>query len=525
MNRRAFGKLLGAGTALPLLSSPLKSQEHESGSGYQSASPVQIGTKSQLFVDHLLVRETRDISFQLHPAERYSGNPLMVADKPWEGWRLEIFGSVIYDNEERLFKMWYVPEPVGVFAPAPQGPAGDNPTCYAISEDGLHWQKPLVGPLPALNREKTNALLFATHVPSVTKDITESDPAKRYKMICYVNYPAAERGYHTKVSPDGIHWSPFSKTPICPAGDVITGYYDKTRRMYVTLGKIASPIRGHKRRVFYLVTSADFENWTKPELVLYPDLEDDAGSLARIEQVRPMLDVPDNPAQMRTEFYGCGFHQTESCTLGFPWVITINNEARFGNQEGPFEIQLAITRDLKDWQRPFRIPCLPRGTLGDWECGIQQTAASTVSVGDEVWLYYCGANYTHGTPVLYRQGNTGRKTKYTSSIGLAKWKRDRFVSADSGLRGGTLTTVPLVFSGDRLEINARTHAQGNIQVEFLDAAQRPIEGFTISQPVQGDNLRHQVQWKDNSPAALKGRPVSIRFHIKDAELFAFAFRS
>jgi hypothetical protein len=280
------------------------------------------------------------------------------------------------------------------------------------------------------------------------------------------------------------------------------------------------------RRVFYLITSPDFEVWSKPELAVYPDLADDAGSLARIEEARQLLDVPDDPAQMRTEFYGVGFHEAESCTVAFPWIFTINSKARYGNQEGPFEVQLAVSRDLKDWQRPFRAPCIPRGTPGDWECGIQQTSARTIRVGDEIRLYYCGANYTHGTPVLYRKEDPGRKGKYTSSIGLATWKLDRFVSANGLTGGAQLTTVPLVFSGERLEINASTSAGGSVQVETLDAAGRPLPGMAISQPFKGDNLRHTVRWTGRqSLSEWKGKPVSLRFHLAGAELYSFAFRN
>lgn len=512
---------MGASAALPRV----RAGQTGPATAYRSASPFAAGSKSQLFIDRVLVREARDVSFTLHPAERHPKNPLMVADRPWEGWRLELFGSVIYDEDERLFKMWYVPEPVGWFGPAPSGASGDNPTCYATSRDGIHWEKPLVGTLQARNGAKTNALLFATHLPSVMKDKLEPDPEKRYKMTCYINEPKEIRGYRTMVSPDGLRWKLHSKTPICRSADVITSYYDTGRRMFVAMAKIGTRIRGHDRRVFYTTTSTDFDNWTEAELAIYPDLEDDAGSLGRIEEARAILDVPDSPEQMRTEFYGVGFHQAESCTLGFPWVFTINNEARYGNQEGPFEVQLAVSRDLKEWQRPFRIPVLPRGTDGDWECGIQQTASSTIRVGDEVWLYYCGANYTHGTPVLYRHEGTGRKTKYTSSIGLAKWKVDRFVSADAGGRGGTLTTVPMVFTGDRLEINARTRPGGSVRVELLDAARRPLSAFRKSEAIRADSVRHVVRWPGApSPGTLQGQPVSLRFELQDAELFAFAFR-
>ena len=60
----------------------------------------------------------------------------MVADQPWEGWRLR-YGSVIHDEQERLFKMWYTGD-------SPSDFPGDA-ALYATSPDGIHWTKPLVG--------------------------------------------------------------------------------------------------------------------------------------------------------------------------------------------------------------------------------------------------------------------------------------------------------------------------------------------------------------------------------------------
>src|SRR5262249_17729630 len=147
--------------------------------------------------------------------------------------------------------------------------------------DGVGWEKPLVGTLKSDKYDRHNAVAM-TDLACVMKDPADVDPARRYKMITFNDSPKEARGYHTLVSPDGLHWKPFSRTPIAPAGDVITGYYDEARRLYVGFPKIGTEVRGHKRRVFYTITSPDFEHWSEPKLALYPDLGDDAGSLARI---------------------------------------------------------------------------------------------------------------------------------------------------------------------------------------------------------------------------------------------------
>jgi hypothetical protein len=356
------------------------------------------------------------------------------------------------------------------------------------------------------------------------KDHNDPDPEHRYKMICWIGH---ESSYQTMISPDGLHWRQYSASPICQGGDVITGYYDEQRGVYVAFAKIMTQWRGHKRRVFYLITSPDFRKWSKPELVWAPDWMDDAGSLARIEEARSLLDVPDDPQLIRTEFYGIGVYPHESCVLAFPWVFTINNRARYNlqNQEGPFELQLGVSRDLMQWERPFRMPCLLRGKPGEWDSGLFVTPSRALRRGDEIWLFYGGSNYTHGTPCIYRAEGTGRGTRYTGSIGLAKWKLDRFVSVDGAGEGGSLTTVPIVFSGQRLEINARVKPGGSLRVEVLDAAGHAIENFGPSDAFTGDELRHTVMWRGNSAVAdVEGKPIMLKFHLEDVELYSYGFR-
>ena len=479
----------------------------------------QAGSEAQLFVDQMLVRSTDKVSFTLHPARKHPANPLVKADQPWEGWALQFYGNVIFDEDDQLFKMWYIGESAEHF---PQYAA-----LYATSKDGIHWDKPLVGTIESAIPCKHNAVLDGAILPNVFKDNLDPDPSRRFKMITHLN----GKGYHTFVSPDGLHWSQSSVQPIAPWVDVISGYYDRRRKLWVAFAKYHNytvPGLPNTRRVFWLVTSSDFKNWSQPELVIYPDAKDDAGAMARIEQARPLLDVPDNPQLVRSDFYGIGVYQAESCVLGFPWVFTINNTSRFGNDEGPGELQLAVTRDLKHWERPFRVPCVPIGALTDWDSAFFVTGAEALRVKDEVWLYYGGSNCTHGAPCLYKAEGTGRKTKYTCSIGLATWPLDRFVSADGPAEGGILTTVPLTFTGQRLELNvnaASKQSPSSVRVELLNAAGAPLDGFGLSDPISNDSLRQTVTWAGKSDvSALRGKPVSVRFHLQNAELYSFAFR-
>ncbi len=485
------------------------------------SAPTEIGDRAQLFIDPVLVRETSNVCFTQHPGVKHPESPLIKADQPWEGWRIELFGTVLYDEEERQFKMWYVNDQQGFFQKRYN-------TCYATSKDGIHWEKPTVGTLQSLNGQP-HAVVGMYETCNVFKDYEEPDPNRRYKMIAYVS--EGPTGYRTLVSPDGLHWNVESQEPIAPNSDVIGAFWDHYRKGYVAYPKIGevSPL-GHKRRVFDVIFSDDFRTWTEPQPAFRPDLRDDEGSYARLVKLQSLLDRPVDPNLMRTEFYGMGFYRQESCIIGFPWIFTINNNARWGNQDGVQEIQLAVSRDGISWERPFRLPIIEMGEFGEWDCSYHMTASRAIRVRDEIRLYYSGANYTHGTPAVYRDkddnGNdTGRGTKYTSRIGLVTWKLDRFVSADGPQEGGTLTTIPFVFSGDRLVINALTRKEGAIVVELLDAAGNRLEGYSRSDVFFGDELRHVVTFGGKTDLSrLVDKAISLRFHLRNAELYSFAFR-
>lgn len=89
-----------------------------------------------------------------------------------------------------------------------------------------------------------------------------------------------------------------------------------------------------------------------------------------------------------------------------------------------------------------------------------------------------------------------------------------------------MTTVPIKFIGKRLEINAVARQGGSVEVELLDLAGKPIEGFEASEAFGGDDLRHKVVFRGKGDVgALAGKALCLRFHLRNAELYSFAFRN
>ncbi len=530
MNRRNFiksGALAGGAVlarsssvtaAVPPTPAPLPPPIPLSASG-----AFDPGTKAQLFIDQQTVLSTERVSFTAHPGTKHPANPLVRHDRPWEGWRINIYGTALFDEEEQLFKMWYGGHTSDAFP--------DFATHYATSRDGVHWDKPNVGTEKVAGLPHHNAVLAHCQIASVMKDNADPDPNRRYKMVAMDHRVKPTGGPHALVSPDGLAWTRISTQNLFRSNDVATAYHDSQRKLYVALPKLSTPVRGTIRRCFGVCTSPDLLKWTDSRLTLQPDVRDDAGTLARIAPMRFLLDVADDPALMRTEFYGLGVYPTESCTVGFPWVFSINNNARFPtnrptrNHDGPCEIQLAVSREPGMWERPIRTPVVPLGKPGEWDSGFLTTASHAFRYRDEIRLYYGGANYTHGNPTIYDE-YTGNEqgTKYTSAIGLATWLLDRFVSADAGADGGILTTVPLHISGTRLELNVNA-SKGSVAVEILDPAGKPMTGFGRSDLAKSDSLRQTISWQGNPDlSSLRGKPIMLRFAIKNAELFSFALR-
>jgi hypothetical protein len=526
----------------------------ESVGGRPLPAPFDIGTQSELFLSRDLVQSADNVAYTLHQGVKQSKEPLITMDRPWEGYRLVMWGDVLYDEQERLFKMWYFSDTGGDTTYF----TNRHPLLYATSADGIKWEKPLTGTI-ANNGQPTNAVAIpgAVETASVTKDMS-APPGERYKMVTFT----WEKRYQTMVSPDGIFWT---HAGTFGAGhDVASAVWDPYRRRYVAMHKCSMTDPGYfhpVRRLFYTSTSRDFKSWTPSYRALNADATDQlvdvvAGKLAEIE---PLLEAPINRSLMRADLYGAGLYPHESGMIAFPWMFYVNDEEAYYYtiDDGIDDVLLAFSRDGVSWSRDFREPVIRRGDVrragpgateqenaaaSDWDCGWIYTASKALDVGDEVWLYYNGSNYTHTQPAHYyptypeghrRAGqSTGRYDHLTGSgafkgeIGLVVWKRDRFVSVDAGADEGRLVTKPILFGGGRLFVNADIGPGGLLNAELLDANGSVIPGFGADQclPLQGDSLTHRIEWSGGKTvASLAGTAVKIRFNLKHARLYAYRF--
>ena len=66
---------------------------------------------TQVFCDDTMLAHTENVWRSLHHPIKHEANPILEADRPWEGYVVLQPGTVVYDEHDELFKMWYNSQP------------------------------------------------------------------------------------------------------------------------------------------------------------------------------------------------------------------------------------------------------------------------------------------------------------------------------------------------------------------------------------------------------------------------------
>ena len=378
---------------------------------------------------------------------------------------------------------------------------GATPLLYATSKDGLIWDKPVLG-LHEFLGSKANNIVFDLDSVTVVVDEHESDPTRRYKLVGY-----SEGNYWSAVSPDGFNWRNDPATPLWEQSDTITMTQNPESGEFLVFQKRwPHHVRGYDRRVVWLSRSADFRNWSKPELVLSPDEIDDTWVTKKGE---------------RTEFYNMSVFPHAAGYISLPTVFRVEYElprSQVGKGQspwaGPIDVEIASSTDGREWRRAWpRMNLIPPGAPGTFNSGaILGLATAPVNFGDKTWFYYTVLTTNHGGPMPPK----------SISIARAEWRRDGYVSLDAGPEGGRLETVPLRFGFGRLVINADA-SRGSMRAAIVEADGSTIVGLAIAdcEPMQADAVDAIMQWKGGATPPTD-RPVKVVLELRSTRLFSLA---
>lgn len=458
------------------------------------AEPVEIGSTPQFFIDDHIVdnrwsfkMKTEEVVRAFHAPTKFEGNPVIVGECGYP--------SVAREADTGLFKLWYQTHIRG----GDEDKAG-YATAYAESKDGITWTRPELG-LYEWKGTKANNIVWKGHAGyrSSGQHILELPESARRGFRYVMAYHTSggkrnENGIHLAGSQDGIHWDKSSNTQIVNiSSDTVNSVvFDPVRAEYAMFCRAKDRYlaaqegilnTGESRRVSRIASKDLWSLWTgSPQAVLIPDEVDLANGFNR--------------------FYGMSARVHAGITFGFVWSFKLNSD---------IWTELAWSRDGFDFERlPTRPRFLDLGPAGAWDDGMVFGAADWIEVGDEWWFYYAGWDGPHG--IKERDG----------SIGLAKLRKEGFVSLRGPRGGGAVCTRLIRWPGGDLRVNIDA-SKGEMKVRVSDEKRNPAAGFDYEDTpaFKGDDVAHTVRWQGKSLEEFKGKVIRLEFQIRDADLYTF----
>lgn len=471
-------------------------------------APLNIGSRRELFVDHFLIDKLNGTHLQMHPP-RDEGIALKF-DAPWEGG-FSGYVSIVRIGDK--LRAYYRGKPI-----ANKDGSADEVTCCAESADGIHWTRPEVGAFEVQGTRKNNVVLMnaktATHNFSPFRDERPGVPEdERFKAL---GGTMESGGLAAWKSADGLRWQPMAAEPVIAKAQVPFKYMFDSQNVpfwSVAEGKYVCYYRVFEGGIRRIVRSesADFLKWSPPVLMEYRN----PSVTAPIEhlytnQTHPYFRAPHLYVAIAARF------------MPGRRVLTDEQAAAIKVNPGYFkdtsDAVFMTTRPVDGaahagfYDRTF-LEGFIRGGIGaqNWVSRTNYPALNVVQTGAAEMSVYVNQDYAQPTAHLRRY-----------SLRL-----DGFASLRTGYTGGHLITKPLVFTGRELSLNFSTSAAGGVKVGIEDADGQPIPGLSIDdcQMQIGNELDRKVTWKSGTDvSAVAGKPVRLRFSMKDADVFSFQFQ-
>jgi len=476
----------------------------------ESSSPIDIGSRRELFVDHFLIDKLDRATLQMHrPVDR---GPTLKFDKPWEGLFCAYVTIIHVDGKYQAYYR-------GSNGSSTKNTGDHQVVCYAESSDGIEWTKPELDLFPREGQAKTNIVLADvspdTHNFSPFYDTRPGvKPEERYKAIGGYHEP----GLTAYVSPDGIRWKKLQDKPVLTNAEVgFTG--DKARADNLVFDSQNVPfwseaegkyllyyrVYKDKKRRTARVESDDFVKWTKPTLMEYrraPGAPEAPIEQLYTNQTHPYFRAPHLYVATAARF------MLGRRVLTTQQAEEIKVNPKYFNDTS--DAVLMTSRGGNIYDRTFMEAFVAPGIgFENWTSRTNYPALGVVQTGRDEMSVYVNQNY--GQP--------------TSHLRRYSLRLDGFASVHADYGGGEMISKPLKFAPGKLLLNCSTSAAGGIRVEVQDESGKPIPGFELDNchEVIGNEIERAVEWTGGNIRKLAGQPVRLRFVAKDADLFAIRF--
>jgi len=461
--------------------------------GDSEAGVLDIGSRRELFIDHLLIDKLAGTTLELQQPQ--PGGVAVKYDGPTDG-RFCFYTTVLRDGD--TYRMYYRGHPWG-----PEWTS--SVTCYAESKDGVHWAKPELGIVEINGSKRNNVILLTGRQFCPFIDGRPGVPAaERYKANS-----EGKGGLVGYVSPDGIHWQPVQEEAIVPR--TLPNHFDSQNVVFWSEVEQCYCLYARhmkEKRTTARATSDDFLNWSAPTMMTYSDTGTQVPSQhLYTNQTHPYFRAPHIYISLPGRFQAgkraltdaqakeAGAHPAGGGVKDIADGVLLTTRA--GSTHYDFTFRESFVRPglgYNNWTSRNNYPAL----------GVVPTSPTEMS--------------------LYVQRDYAQDSAYLERMTL---RLDGFASVNAPYAGGEMVTKPLRFSGKELTINYSTSAAGAIRVEIQDLAGKPIQGLGLDKcpEIIGDEIERVVAWKDGSDVGkLAGKLVRLRFVMNDADLFAIRFR-
>ncbi len=478
-----------------------------------AADAVDIGSRRELFVDHLLV--DRLVGASLRLGTPLPGGVAIRYDSPVED-STAFYTTIFKDGD--VYRMYY------------RGALFERKTtCYAESRDGITWTKPDLGLVSIDGSSQNHVILNEARQFVAFVDRRPGVPAsERYKGVS--RGPVEPNALVGFLSGDGLRWRMLRDEPIVPK--VLINHFDsqnvafwsKAEEQYVVY---ARHMEGG-RRATARSTSMDFINWTPQVLMSFSDTGTTTPSHhLYTNQTQPYFRAPHIYISLPARIIFADprhIKREEDKELARGRQRTISPELREFVKENMPLMGTAGTGDHSDavllttragstvYDFTFRESFVRPGIgVNNWTTRTNYPACGIVPTGDGEMSFYVQRNYGQ------------EDSAYLERMTL---RLDGFASLNAPYEGGEMVTKPLRFKGSRLEINYASSAAGGIRIELQDAKGQPIPGFTLDEcpEIIGDQIERTVAWKGGSDlSSLSGKAVRMRVVLKDADLYSIRF--
>ena len=454
---------------------------------------LDIGSRRELFVDGFLIDRLTGGAAQRLGAPVDAG-PVLALDRPWEG-RFSGYATVIRESA-RKFHLYYRGVPT-----AGQDGRSEEVTCYAASEDGVHFTR------PALDSSGRNVILADSpplqhnFCPFLDTRPTGVAEGQRFKALAGTR----KSGLVAFASADGVKWRKMRDEPVMTEGAFDSqnlAFWSASEGRYVSYFRTFKKIGGVGYRWVSRATSEDFLAWSAPVEMTFGDAP------------------PEHLYTNQTSpYYRAPHIYVALCARFVPGrQVLSEEEARAVNVDPGYykdcsDAVLLSSRGGTAYDRTFLDAFLRPGLgLENWVSRSNYPALNIVETGAAEMSFYVIRNY--GQPSNYLRRYTLRP--------------DGFASIHAPYGGGELLTRPLRFAGSQLMLNFSTSAPGGIRVEIQSAATgAPMPGFALADSVEsiGDQLDRAVAWKTmgKDVSRLAGQTVRLRVVMMDADLYSLRF--